>query len=303
MKRTNSALILFSGTNVMRRSITVAALCLSLLPCSGQQQEKPRGNKGGVSKPAPALPSEPFVIGEQHFGAAEEKNRPQQQPTYWEKWLEPAAISNLALFIAAIWAGFTALRTLRVIREQTREAARAAGAAEKSADFLVNSERAWLTARVENPDEQPPNSQIVWIEVPITNSGKTPGRIKKIKATSKLIPIPQDSLGGRPGQLPEAPDYNDGNKLILLVGRDILITPMDALRHIHVFIFPREWAQVKARELSLYVYGEIEYLDTVRGEEHKTCFCSIYWVPESGYNEPTGFMFSQVIPAAYFCAT
>ena len=114
--------------------------------------------------------------------------------------------------------------------------------------------------------------------------------------------MPQDSLSGRPGVLDKVPDYTDSNKLSAWDGRDIVIAPTDALRH-YAFIFYKEWERVKARELSLYVYGEVEYFDTVRGDEHKTCFCSIYWVPEPGYNEPTGFTFSPVIPASYFCAT
>ena len=193
--------------------------------------------------------------------------------------------------------------TLLAIAEQTKQTAKAADAAEKNAEALVKSERAWLTAKVENFDEPAANSKMIWIEVPITNHGRTPARVQKIVATSKVIPVPKNSLGGRPGELPKTPDYTDGNKLNVLAERDIIIAPSDTLRHVHVFIWPDDWEKIKARELSLYVYGYIEYFDTVKGKEHRTGFCSIYWVPEVGFNEPTGFMFSQVLPAAYFSAT
>ena len=143
---------------------------------------------------------------------------------------------------------------------------------------------------------------MIWIEIPITNNGRTPARVRNIVVTGKLVDMPE-TVGGRPGELLPDPDYSDSNRVITLAGRDIIIAPTDTLRHMHIFIWPDEWDKVKSRKLSLYVYGYIEYLDTVRREEHKTCFCSIYWVPEPGFNEPTGFMFSQVIPAAYFCAT
>jgi ferredoxin-thioredoxin reductase catalytic subunit len=61
---------------------------------------------------------------------------------------------------------------------------------------------------------------------------------------------------------------------------------------------------MRERKVSLYVYGVIHYLDTLRGEEHKTCFCELYWVPEKDFNEPEGFMFpANLIPEAYICAS
>lgn len=301
MKCTNSALTRCSGTR--RHLLTAAVLCLFLLPSTAQQQQKPRGGKGDVGKPVPASPSEPFVIGEQHFGAAEERDSPKNQAQDRAEWFRPPVWSNWALVLAAIWAGRIGLKTLRAIREQTQETSRSAKAAEDSAAFLLQSERAWLTVTVENPEEPPEKAQFVWIEVPIANRGKTPARIKSVLATSKLVPIPPNAWTGRPGELPKEPDYSDANKLVPITEIDIIIAPTDSLRHVHVFIFPEEWKKVRRRELSLYVYGYVEYFDTIRGLEHETRFCSIYWVPQAGYNEPTGFMFSQIIPAAYFRAT
>src|SRR6267378_4317935 len=53
----------------------------------------------------------------------------------------------------------------------------------------ANSERAWLTAKVEDFDEPPRNSRIIWIEIPITNHGRTPARVAKVVVTPKLIPF------------------------------------------------------------------------------------------------------------------
>ena len=168
-------------------------------------------------------------------------------------------------------------------------------------NFFTESERAWLTATVTNFEQPSEHSHLVWIEIPIKNDGRTPARIKQIAVTNKLLPVPSSGWG-RPGELPKEPDFSS-DRTITLSGQDIIVTPCGALRHMHTYISPEEVKRINAREVSLYVYGFVEYLDTVKGKGHKTCFCSIYWVPEKGYNEPTGFMFSQIIPKAYFCAT
>jgi hypothetical protein len=218
-------------------------------------------------------------------------------------WHDKVAWSaSLVLAAGGIIGIWIAVRTLKWIKHQSLSARISAEAALQQANHLVASDRAWLTAKVLNFDEPTPNSMMIWIEIPITNHGRTPARVEKIVATSKLVPIPNTGWG-RPGELPENPEYSDSNRLIELAGRDIIIAPNDTLRHVHVYIWPREMEQIRSRELSLYVYGQIEYLDTVKGLGHTTSFCSIYWIPEGEFNESTGFMFSQIIPATYFCAT
>lgn len=187
----------------------------------------------------------------------------------------------------------------------TRKAASAteiaANAALKQADHMVASERAWLTAQVLDFAEPAQGSDLIWISVPITNRGKTPARIDSIVVTSRLIPVPETSYG-MPGLLPETPDYAVP-KAIAAEGRDIIIGPDETFHDMPVYIHPREWEQVKAKKLSLYVYGFVDYFDTLEGLRHRTAFCSIYWRTDPKYNEPRGFVFSSMIPAAYFRAT
>src|ERR1700678_1425432 len=205
--------------------------------------------------------------------------------------------------LTAFYDGLTGLLVLVaagtgwVIWKQTIETRKAADAALKNADAMIASERAWLTATVESFGEPLAGTKMIWIEVPIKNHGRTPARVKKDTSTSKLISF-SESISRRPGQLPEVPEY-EPERTIELQDRDLIIAPGDTLRHMHVFIFPAEWIRIKERQKSLYVYGFVEYSDTVKGALHRNCFCSIYWVPEQGYNEPTGFMFSQFIPEAY----
>ena len=120
----------------------IFALLLLLSTVTPQpQQQNPRHGKSGArsNPPSPSAPS--FVVGQQDFGAKEQQPEPKQETPYWKKLIEPSVLSNLLLAGVAIWAGCIALRTLAAIREQTRETARSAGAAEKSALASENSVR------------------------------------------------------------------------------------------------------------------------------------------------------------------
>lgn len=221
---------------------------------------------------------------------------PKDNYDLWAFWI------SAALALAGFLGIGVGICTLLVLRRQTKATEGGAKAALLNAQAVLDSERAWLTAEVLNFEEPPPKSTMIWIEVPITNRGKTPARFRRIAVTSKLIPVP-DSSGGRPGKLPNDPDYSDTNRVVKLTDFDLIIAPNSTFRHMHVFIYPAELEQMRAKRVSLYVYGLIEYLDTVKGESHETGFCSIYSIPEPNFNEPTGFTFTQYIPGTYFRAT
>jgi hypothetical protein len=225
-----------------------------------------------------------------------EKKAANNQPKGWyqefKEWLSAidwTALATWALVVVAIWAGCIALDTVTALKRQV--------------DHMIASERAWLTVKVLNFEEPDPKSNMIWIEVPIINHGRTPARVNRIAATAKLVPVPTDTIAdATPGKLPSQPDYSDKDRLMELSGYDLIIAPGDTFNH-HVYIWPKEWKRVKARDFTLYVYGTIEYFATVGKDPHKTCFCSIYSIPAPNFNEPTGFMFTRYIPATYFCAT
>lgn len=191
------------------------------------------------------------------------------------------------------------LATAIAIFWQSLETRRAAQAASKSAAALVNAERAWLTAKVENI--HPDGSQLIHIGIPITNNGRTSAKVKTIRVTRRLVPFPKNGWG-RPGPLPDAPVY-DPEPTNVIEGKDFIIPPHGAF-HAYVLIFPRDFEQMQKRESSLYVHGEIVYLDTINGDQHRTCFCEVYFVASPEFNEPEGFIFAaNLIPKAYICAT
>jgi hypothetical protein len=190
---------------------------------------------------------------------------------------------------------------LRSINTQTDAAQEAARAARENTHVLLNAERAWLTVEVENFAEPKDGFPFIWVNATITNNGKTPARVKRIVMTKKQLPIPEGGFG-RPAELPPHPEY-DPTPTVTVEGKDLIIAPNSTFKHMHVYIAPEDLEEINERKVSLYVYGFVEYFDTVKGLEHKTCFCSIYWVPSPMANEPTGFTFAAIIPATYFCAT
>jgi hypothetical protein len=77
----------------------------------------------------------------------------------------------------------------------------------------------------------------------------------------------------------------------------------------YAMIFNTEWStltkKIEEGKQSWYVYGFVEYLDTIQGREtHKTGFCEIYWVANETSKDVEGFRFTaNLIPPAYICAT
>jgi hypothetical protein len=238
------------------------------------------------------------LVCEVHDGHEAEDGKP--NVAWWHvliTWPEGITTWAVILTLGAItWQAF-------LMRLHADHFEKLAEATKTQAEHFLASERAWITAEAVNFEEPAPKSSIIWIEVPITNHGKTPARVKRVLVTPQFIPVPPNSVAGTPGKLPEHPDYSNWNRRMDLAGYDLIIAPKETLRHIHIHIFPNELGEIMTREVTLYVHGTIEYTDTIGTDLHKTCFCSIYSVPYPGFNEPTGFTFSRFIPAAYFCAT
>ncbi|MGA8150982.1 MAG: hypothetical protein WB952_08540 [Terriglobales bacterium] len=272
--------------------IVLTATVLALLVIGGSKPKKePSTDTNKPTQP----PQQTVTVVNQQASERQDEDQSTKPKSYLCRLFSPENLPNIALAIIGAL-------TLGAIWYQAREMTRATEEMKKGTQTAINSERAWLTAEVKNFDDPPPDSHMIWIEIPITNNGRTPARITRIAVTSKIIPFP-DTGWGRPGELPKVPEYNDASRVVTLEGQDIIITPTDTLRHMHVYILPAELERIRTRKDSLYVYGSIEYRDTVKDLPHQTCFCAIYWVPERGFNEYAGFMFSQIIPASYFCAT
>jgi len=166
-------------------------------------------------------------------------------------------------------------------------------------------ERAWLTIKV--GDIVQGELEFRYAKVPIKNTGRTPARVKRIVVTSMLIPFPKQGWG-RPGELPTEFTLGHSDHTMVVEGRDFVIPP-GGEHMMYAMIFNTEWGTLTKKlsegKQSWYVYGFVEYFDTIKGREiHKTGFCEIYWVADEPSKDVEGFRFTaNLIPRAYICAT
>jgi len=145
--------------------------------------------------------------------------------SYWKEAFGPGTLSNWFLVLVGIGAIISALCTLRVIRQQTGHIARQAqslryqtthlrnsvAAAQRSADALIASERAWIFVDLERrengfvmqTDSFTHYTTKASVTCMCTNHGKTPAWVTEIRAA--LVRLNSaDSLDS----LPEEPDLS-----------------------------------------------------------------------------------------------
>ncbi len=165
-----------------------------------------------------------------------------------------------------------------------------------------NSERAWITVSIDKLPDFPndPNAvAFLWIKPSVKNSGRTPARITKMVLRSHEV---NPSNGMIPGILPPDPTF-PSDQTTLLEGRDIVLPPNDAGQPLGIAITPERFNDARIGNKTLYVYGYVEYRDTVANKPHETRFCYIYW-PQSGFSpDPSGFYLAGVTPKKYIGAT
>jgi hypothetical protein len=206
---------------------------------------------------------------------------------------------------ATIWGVVILLLILVGFIIQTVHTIRAVQAAEKSANAVVASERAWIKVDITsyiawsgmNP---PPHLPFIWIRPVITNFGRTPAKITSIYGRTHRIPksdtVPPESAP----KLPEEPDYTEmfGSMSV----RETILPPTHDITWFAIYT-PREIEDIKARKEFLYVYGYVDYVD-VGGHQRQTRFCKLYWIPY-GIGDPIeeGFIESDMMPPAYTKST
>ncbi len=217
----------------------------------------------------------------------------------------------LAIFTALLW-----LATWKLAKD-SKDAANSsiaiaktsADAAKESADYIVNSERAWIAAKVENFElpgikEHPPfiwqgqRPPYIWVRVSFRNAGKTAAKIKRVWLTKRIVEM---NSGGRPENLPMVPEYNSDS--VQLGGLDLLLVPETPWQDTAVELNTEDLINILERKKALYVYGIIAYTDTIKGETHETHFCELYWVPGRFDKDVRGFTYTILIPPKYLNAT
>lgn len=186
---------------------------------------------------------------------------------------------------------FGGLIGLCFIYRQLKATKNAAEAASKSANALIDSERAWILVELGETQRIIPGDEVgyFWIKPRVKNVGKTIARVKQIRAIVRLNM--EDEL------LPPEPEYTLGQ------GADIqninfLIPPEAPTQPIRLLIMGDELAQVNRGERFLYVHGFIIYLD-FSGKERRTDFCYYYAAQLGGSTDPAGFFIAITAPPKY----
>lgn len=206
---------------------------------------------------------------------------------YLALWLE-----GIALVLIFVWDRIEAsqqhkqtLEQMKIMRDQALATEKAANAAAKSAEALIDTERAWVLAEI-GESEVPKNvTQTVWVTPLVTNRGKTPGRMIRTSIRSQFIPTP--------GLLPEQPDYASP------FGANFTLAPDIGIRPMKTTMPAQEIIDTKEGKGFVYIFGYMDYLD-IGGKERKTRFAFRFYTPPiEGDIGPPGFYISSDIPTIY----
>src|SRR5712692_2278523 len=107
---------------------------------------------------------------------------------------------------------------------------------------------------------------------------------------------------GLPGPLPQEAEY-PLDQTTIIEGKDIVLPPNLPIQPINVPITPEVFLAASQGRIFVYIYGYVEYLDTIRKQRHTSKFCFIY-LPKRGFSpDPSGFYVAGNTPPKYIGAT
>jgi hypothetical protein len=194
---------------------------------------------------------------------------------------------------------------IRQSTEQVKHLETSAKAAKDSADIFVLSERAWLQIHItKQPTVQTNRDRTaiehVWFWPDVMNVGRTPATMTKIIVVTYQIPKPLGNHSQMPPPLPSEPIYDaDKDRRVVGIERSAILAPQTGLTPIPIELKGHEFKSITEREMTLYLYGYVEYFDVV-GIPHVTRFCEMYWMPFNPNDpNPQGFITAGNTPAAY----
>jgi len=189
-----------------------------------------------------------------------------EQPSYFCRLFSPENLPNIALVLVGIIGILVAIRTLDDLKTQTAIAGKAANAALRNAEAVINAERPWIivTAKMTEYDS---------IDVVGEIQGRTPANI--ISGWGNHLIVPSKS------NLPDEPPYGlEGiaveHQFLAVPGRppfSIYLEPVSTLR------LGERWEKLSNGDEHLFVFGRVVYTDmlTTDSDEkpilHETRWC------------------------------
>jgi len=157
------------------------------------------------------------------------------------------------------------IATLFVIGWQSIEAANAAKAAQLSAQFAIDSERAWMIAKMDKPIIPLERERWFFATIPkLTNKGKTPAFIVEIGNAIAVL--------ARNERLPAIPSGYEERNIFRSEGRGISIPPEGEAGKgiVHEIEDPTPFHK---GDSILWVHGYVKYRDVFVEEIRETRYC------------------------------
>jgi hypothetical protein len=238
------------------------------------------------------------VAGQPKRGSDSHTKQPDQQPSvsiganYYNQPSEHSSNPNpnppgryAAIKRPEWWLVFAALATLAIVCRQTIETKRAvqvgrdsADAARRSADALVNIERAWIFEEIRFPNELPllrhGEAIVTMVVFELRNRGRTPARIRDIRLRFHTVTSADP--------LPDMPRYTETALRELGVYGRMMATDDEPMRVRKLlegrpaFTF-EEMDDIRTGKTKLYAYGRVDYESL--GMRRFTQFCYQWYVP------------------------
>jgi hypothetical protein len=198
-----------------------------------------------------------------------------------------------ATYAVVTWITYRAIKSQAEDTQlQAKIAEDAARAAQRSANALTNSERAWLIGKpnMQKFEGPPEPGQVLLYVCNIKNIGRTPARILE----SGLALRKAKSLD----DIPQIPDYRNEEVRSF---NEIVIIPRDSFASTTVGqVWKGDYLAIKpsAKGLILYACGFVKYLD-IFNDRHETHFCHYYYIPGPLEPQIEGWRVCELAPAAY----
>jgi hypothetical protein len=241
--------------------------------------------------------------------------------SYLCRLIAPANLPTIYLVFIGIGGILAAFRTLGTIQQQTahisrqalsmrrqttilrnsvRAARKGAKAALLNAQAVIDSERAWMVgmAAGHRLNEPPNGNNNLRYNCKITNIGRTPSKILEVGLAFRKV----DSLKN----IPPNPTYSPGDitpfNKITVVPSDFIPVSTTLVPHLSL----EEFAAFRGKNLHLYGYGYVKYLDVFSGnkeEVRESRFCHHYYIPFAKERTEEGFRPCIEAPPEYHEAT
>jgi Co/Zn/Cd efflux system component len=216
------------------------------------------------------------------------------QASYRSRLFSPENLPNIGLFVAGVAGIIVALCTLKILRDQTDAAVKAADAAKESADALMLAERPWVVPRITRTattidtvrDGKPGLKDVTYFTFSITNNGRTPAEVLAIRGN------PQITYEGRDGGFTDPPDYGlpIGFKQVRMLAPGETWDYRDPDLNIRLQYYTDEALKNEIETYkSHYIFkGVVLYRDSFRPEViHESRFCYTYFAALDEYG-PSG---------------